>query len=128
MRIIENKNLAIGKKTYGTEGEGEKKKIVLVVEEDKISYFDFLSGVLEIAPEGGWNKAKMSDMRWCVELIGLLSKKKAGEKITLEENQYDALITAYDKWSWGMASKKILDFDDYIRGIAKIEANSKKNK
>jgi hypothetical protein len=128
MRIIENKKLAIGKRTYGTEGEGEKKKLVVIKDEEEISYFDFFTGILEVAPEGGWGKAKMSDMRLCVELIGLLTGRKNGEKVTLEENQYEALITAYDKWTWGLASKKVLDFDDYIRGIEKVEANAKTTK
>lgn len=124
MRVLENKVLQIGKRTYGTEGEGEKKKIVVIKDEEEIQYFDFFIGLLEIAPEGGWNKSKMSDMKIRIELIGLFTDKKKGEKLTLEENQYESLISAYDKWSWGIASKKVLDFDDYIRGIEKIEANN----
>lgn len=90
---------------------------------DKTSYFKLFKLAAEQAPNDGWNKAGVGELRKRLDLIDKIASSE--ERFVLEEDQYENLKKCVESLAIHSTSRAALDFTEYLDGIKKEEVEVK---
>lgn len=117
MRTIENKKLYIPNTSVVWEkGEIKETKVL----SNETPYFYLYKAALELAPAGGWNSTKVSELKIRLDLIAKLDV--TADKLRVEENEFTILKEAVNYGIVINASTiEALNFLEYLTTLQKEE-------
>jgi hypothetical protein len=95
----------------------ENKKIELKFEEDKeMGFADLAKVCVNQIPEGGVPPVEMGKR---IAIIAKLDNAKIGDKIELEDAQFDMLKSLADNTGWRLIHKDIVAFNEHLEKLKK---------
>ncbi len=128
MRTLVNQPMNVALEIYVQEPTG---KLVSVRKASSTTFLEHLYNIAKNPPKEGWKpESDISRLQVRLELVELLKDKtKPGQKVILEENQYEELVKSYQEgFAWAFTDKVIIDFNTWLTEVEKdtIEGQKKK--